>query len=63
MSGIGYFGLAKLSDATVVKRSLDIRNVLKFYQVMQSQILEEVEHVERLLGYELMSVFGSSSGN
>ena len=51
-------GIARVIAATVADRSLDIRDVVKFRRAMQSQSIEEVREVERLLGQKRMSVFG-----
>jgi len=56
-------GIAKLIAAIVAERSLDIRDVVKFRRAMQAQTIEEVHHVERLLGQKRMSVFRRLSEN
>lgn len=53
--------IAKLIASTVVNRSQDIRDVIKFRRAMQAQTTEEVVNVERLLGPKRISVFGHSS--
>lgn len=52
--------VAKLIAATVARRSLDIRDVVKFRRAMQEQNQEEVDRVERLMGQRRMSVFRRS---
>ncbi len=55
--------IARLIAATVVKRSQDIRDVIKFRRVMHEQTIEEVNNAERLLGLKRISVFGRSAEN
>jgi holliday junction DNA helicase RuvB len=55
--------IAKLIAATVVKRSQDIRDVIKLRRAMQAQTIEEVNNAERLLGQKKISVFGRSLDN
>lgn len=55
--------IAKLIANTVAQRSLDIRDVVRFRRAMQAQTVEEVTHVERLLGQKRMSVFGRPHDN
>jgi Holliday junction DNA helicase RuvB len=55
--------IASLIAATVADRSLDIRDVIKFRRAMQSQSVEEVREVDRLLGQKQMSVFGRKEAN
>ena len=52
--------IAKLIAATVARRSLDIRDVVKFRRAMQVLAIDEVNHVESLLGQSRMSVFRKS---
>lgn len=54
--------IAKLIASTVATRSLDIRDVVKFRRAMNSQSVEEVWQVERLLGQKKMSVFQKNKG-
>jgi Holliday junction DNA helicase RuvB len=55
--------IAKLIATTVVKRSQDIRDVVKLRRAMHAQTIEEVNNAERLLGPKRISVFGRSVDN
>ena len=54
--------IAKVIAATVVQRSLHIRDVVKFRRAMQAQTEEVLNRVERLLGQNRISVFQRASG-
>lgn len=49
--------IPRLIAATVAKRGLDIRDVVKFRRAMQPKTEDEVHRVEWLLGQRRMSVF------
>jgi Holliday junction DNA helicase RuvB len=52
--------IAKLIAEIVARRSLDIRDVVRFRRAMKQQTPDEAEQIERLFGQRRISVFGNS---